>query len=100
VTFTSSSEKVRLIACTIPATRQVLDDFQALNDFLSSTLGYYTNLATEIQILSGDGTGENLSGLIPAASSFNTGLLTASAGWQRIDVLAHAAQRSSPALRS
>jgi HK97 family phage major capsid protein len=96
-TFVSSSERVRTIACTIPASRQVLDDLQELNNFLQTGLAYYTNLATEIQLLSGDGTAENIHGLIPQATAFNTGLLSASAGWQRIDVLARAASQLAAA---
>jgi HK97 family phage major capsid protein len=43
------------------------------------------NLEEELQLLSGDNTGENLHGMIPQASAFNTALLSASAGWNRID---------------
>jgi len=97
VTFVSSSEKVRTIACTIPASRQVLDDLAELNSFLTVGLSYYVNLATELQILSGDNTGENLHGLISQSSAFSVGLLSATAGWQRIDVLARSAQQLAAA---
>lgn len=93
VTFVSSSERVKTIACTIPSSRQILDDFSELNSFLNDSLSYYTNLATEIQLLSGDGVGEDLHGLIPQSSSFNTGLLNPASGWQRIDILARCAQQ-------
>jgi len=97
VTFVSSSEKVRTIACTVPASRQALDDLQELNNFLQTGLAFYVNLASEIQILSGDGMGENVHGLIPQASGFNVSLLSASQGWQRIDVLARSAQQLAAA---
>lgn len=97
VTFVSSSEKVRTIACTVPASRQALDDLQELNNFLQTGLAFYVNLASELQILSGDGTGENVHGLIPQASGFNVSLLSASQGWQRIDVLARSAQQLAAA---
>ena len=91
LTFTSVSEKVRLLATWIPATRQVLDDFTELMGFIQSSLPYYVDLAEEEQLLSGDNTGENLHGLIPQAASFNTGLLPAPAlGWTRLDVIATA----------
>lgn len=88
VTFQSVSEKVRTIATWIPATRQVLDDFTELMGFIQTALPYWVNLEEELQLLSGDGTGENLHGLIPQAAAFNTSLLPpASKGWTRIDVL-------------
>nr|WP_035348293.1 phage major capsid protein [Edaphobacter aggregans] len=97
VTFTSISEKVRTIATWIPATKQILDDFVELNSFISSTLPYYVNLAEEIQLLSGDGTGENLHGLIPQATAFNTALLVPVAGWNKIDIVGRAIQQITAA---
>src|SRR5258707_448701 len=73
LTFASVSEKVRLLATWIPATRQVLDDFTELMSFILSTMPYYVNLEEELQLLSGDNTGENLHGLIPQAAAFSTG---------------------------
>ena len=93
VTFTSVSERVKTIATWIPATRQILDDFTELAGFLETSLSYYVDLAEEQQLLSGDGTGENLHGLIPQASAFNTGLLNNTAGWTRIDVIGRAIQQ-------
>jgi HK97 family phage major capsid protein len=59
--------------------------------FLNSSLGYYVDLAEEQQLLSGDGSGENLHGLIPQAASFNAGLLPSAAkGWTKLDVIATA----------
>ena len=93
VTFTSVSEKVRTIATWIPASKQILDDFTELMGFINSTLPYYVNLAEEIQLLSGDNTGENLHGLITQAAAFNTGLLSASKGWNKIDIVGRAVQQ-------
>ncbi|QEE28575.1 phage major capsid protein [Terriglobus albidus] len=93
VTFTSVSEKVRTIATWIPATKQILDDFVELNSFIGSTLPYYVNLEEELQLLSGDNTGENLHGLITQASSFNTGLLSPTKGWNKIDIVGRAIQQ-------
>jgi HK97 family phage major capsid protein len=97
VTFSSSSEKVRTIATWIPATKQILDDFTELASFLQNSLTYYVNLEEELQLLSGDNTGENLHGLIPQASAFNTGLLSAAAGWNRIDIVGRAIQQLTTA---
>jgi HK97 family phage major capsid protein len=88
--FTSISEKVRLIATWIPATKQVLDDFVELMGFIQSSLPYYINLEEELQLLAGDDTGENLHGLIPQAATFNSGLLSATHGWTKLDIIANA----------
>ena len=97
VIFTSSSEKIRTIATWIPATKQILDDFTELASFLQDSLTYYVNLAEEIQLLSGDNTGENLHGLIPQASAFQTALLPGTAGWNRIDIVGRAIQQLTTA---
>jgi HK97 family phage major capsid protein len=98
VSFSSLSEKVRLIATWIPATKQVLDDMTELMGFIQSTLPFYVNLEEELQLLSGDGTGENLHGLLPQATSFNSALLPApSKGWTRIDVVGAAIQQINAA---
>ena len=93
VTFNSVSEKVRTIATWIPASKQILDDFTELMGFINSTLPYYVNLAEEIQLLSGDNTGENLHGLITQAAAFNTGLLSSTKGWNKIDIIGRAVQQ-------
>ena len=54
-----------------------------LMTFINSTLPYYVNLAEELQLLSGDSTGENLHGLIPQAAAFTTGLLSRQQGLEQ-----------------
>jgi HK97 family phage major capsid protein len=91
LSFLSVSEKVRLLATWIPATRQVLDDFTELMSFIQSALPYYVNLEEELQLLAGDNTGENLHGLLAQAAAFSTALLPPTAkGWNKIDVIATA----------
>src|SRR5580704_13735566 len=68
--LTALSEKVRTLATWIPASKQIIDDLAELGTFISSSLVYYVNLEEELQLLSGDGTGENLHGLIPQSSPF------------------------------
>jgi HK97 family phage major capsid protein len=97
VVFTSSSEKIRTIATWIPATKQILDDFGELASFLENSLTYYVNLEEELQLLSGDNTGENLHGLITQATAFQTSLLTNAAGWNRIDIVGRAIQQLTTA---
>lgn len=94
LTFQSVSEKVRLIATWIPATRQVLNDMTELMSFIQTALPYYVNLEEELQLLAGDDTGENLHGLLTQGTSFNTSLLPKPAlGWTRIDVIACAIEQ-------
>jgi HK97 family phage major capsid protein len=91
--FTSLSERVKLIATLIPASRQILDDMPELMSFIRRVMPYYVNLAEELQILSGDNTGEDLHGLIPQATAFNTGLFKPAAGWNKIDIVGRAIQQ-------
>jgi len=98
LTFTSVSEKVRLLATWIPATRQVLDDFTELMSFIQGALPYYVNLEEELQLLAGDNTGENLHGLLSQAAAFQAGLLPSAAkGWNKIDVIATAIKQINAA---
>lgn len=86
--FAAASEKVRTLATWIPATRQVLDDFAELRGYIDGALRYAVDKGEELQMLSGDGTGENLHGLIPQATAFVTTPLGNS--WQRLDIIAYA----------
>jgi HK97 family phage major capsid protein len=91
VSFTAYSERIKTIATWIPASRQILDDFAELSGFLSSSLAFYVRMEEELQMISGDGTSENLHGLTSQATSFNGGLLPSAAkGWTKIDVVATA----------
>jgi len=85
LTFTSKSEKVQTLATWIPASRQIMDDFQELGNFLQSGLTYYLNLAEESQLLYGSGTGNDLDGLVTQSTPFNVGLLGTS--WTRLDII-------------
>jgi HK97 family phage major capsid protein len=98
LSFATVSEKIRTLATWIPATRQVLDDFTELLSFIQSSLPYYVGLEEELQLLSGDATAENLHGLIPQATAFNSSLLpSASKGWTRIDILGCAIEQINAA---
>lgn len=97
LTFQSASERVKTIATWIPASRQIMDDFAELRGFIDTSLPYYVNLAEEVQLLSGDATGENLHGIIPQATAFNAGLLVAAAGWNKIDIIGRAIQQITAA---
>jgi HK97 family phage major capsid protein len=87
VSFTAYSEKIKTIATWLPASRQILDDFAELAGFVNSSLAFYVNTEEELQLISGDGTGENLHGLVTQASAFNTAFLKPALGWTKIDVI-------------
>ena len=85
VTFTTGQATVQTLATWIPASRQALDDFNELEGFLRTGLPYYVNRDEELQLLSGSNTGQDLNGMITQAQAFNSALLSASAGYTRID---------------
>ncbi len=92
-TFTTVSEKVRTLSTFVPSTRQILDDLSELSGFINTSLAYRVGLAEELEILSGDGTGEHYNGLLTQAADFDTSLLSASTGWSRIDIVGKAIQQ-------
>jgi Phage capsid family. len=61
--FTLSYAPVQTLAHWIPASKQVLDDAQALQGYNNQRLGYFLKLEEEDEILNGSGTGVELSGL-------------------------------------
>lgn len=61
---------VRTIAHLLKISKQMLDDAPALASYIDSRMGDGLVLAEEKQFLFGDGTGQNLKGLVPQASEF------------------------------
>lgn len=64
LTFDTQVANVKTIAHWIPATRQAVADARQLQSYIDDRLRYGLKLEEEKQILYGDGTGENLSGLL------------------------------------
>lgn len=62
--FTTEDASVKTIAHWIPLTRQAMSDASQLQSYIDGRLRYGLKLEEETQILYGDGTGENLSGLL------------------------------------
>jgi HK97 family phage major capsid protein len=87
-TWTSASDTVKTIAHFVNASRQALDDIPWLQGTINGELMYGLKLKEEGEILSGDGTGQHLNGLLHQATAYNTGLNVASD--QRLDQLRHA----------
>lgn len=95
--FTTSSANVQTIATWIPATRQILDDFAGLQQFITESLVFALEEEIEDQILSGSGTGTNLNGLTTQATAYDTSLTVATDGWEKVDLVGRAVQQIAAA---
>jgi len=74
--YTTQLAPVRTIAHWIPVTNRMLADAPAMRGIIDSRLMTGLNLTLESQIISGDGTGENLLGMLNAVGINITGLGT------------------------
>ena len=70
-TYALVAAPVRTIAHWMNASTQVLDDMSLLRSFIDGEVEYGVNLAEENQLLNGDGSGQNLLGLIPQAQAYS-----------------------------
>lgn len=71
IKFDLVSTSAKVIAHWTKASRQILSDFSQLRSIIDQRLLYGLDYAEENQILNGDGTGQNLNGIIPQASAFS-----------------------------
>lgn len=85
--WTAYSDTVRTIPHYTNVSRQALDDIPWMRRTLDEELMYGLKLKEEDEILSGDGTGVHLNGLITQATAYSQTILAAAAGWTRLDVL-------------
>tara|TARA_R110002049_G_scaffold23545_10_gene83655 strand:- start:41370 stop:42575 length:1206 start_codon:yes stop_codon:yes gene_type:complete len=65
------STTAKVIAHWMKASRQALDDVSFLRSMIDQRLLFGLAYAEENQLLNGDGTGQNLSGLIPNATAYS-----------------------------
>lgn len=65
------TSNARVIAHTAKASRQMLDDVSMLQSYIDGRMRYMLAFKEEQQILSGDGTGQNLNGIIPQATAYS-----------------------------
>ncbi|MBJ2932282.1 phage major capsid protein [Salmonella enterica subsp. enterica serovar Newport] len=79
ITFDLKTAPVRTIAHTFKASRQLLDDAKGLASYIDARARYGLRFKEELQLLSGDGTGANIKGIIPQASTFSPRVTLASA---------------------
>jgi HK97 family phage major capsid protein len=74
VTFEQKTDNVRKIAVWMPVTDEALDDIPQLYSYIQELLRYDLKLKEEGQILKGDGTGNNLNGIMTQATAFAAAL--------------------------
>lgn len=86
--FSLQTSPVRTIAHWMQASKQVLADVPALQSYIDTRLRFGLELVEEDQILAGDGTGQNLLGLIPQATPFDD--TRRKVGDTRIDIVRRA----------
>lgn len=75
ITFTLESMAVQTLAHWIPASKQVLADAPMLQSYIDGRLSYGLKLEEEDQLLNGNGTNGNLSGLLKSGNytAYNRG---------------------------
>ena len=88
LSFELKTTTVKTIAHWFLASKQVLADIPLLQSYINGRAIYGLKYVEENQILAGDGTGQNLLGLIPQATAFNESLRKA--GDTKIDLLRRA----------
>jgi HK97 family phage major capsid protein len=86
--FTLRTSPVRTIAHWLQASKQVLEDIPQLESYINTRLTYGLKLVEEEQLLAGDGTGQNLLGLIPQATPYDR--TRSKVGDTRIDIVRRA----------
>jgi len=70
IKFDLKSTTAKVIAHYMKASRQILDDASQLQSYIDGRLRYGLAFKEEQQILNGDGTGQNLLGIIPQATAY------------------------------
>lgn len=75
ITYELVTKPVRTIAHWMAASRQVLSDAPMLQNLIDGRLAYGLDLKSDQQLLLGDGTGQNLDGILVDASINNAGEL-------------------------
>lgn len=71
IKFDLVSTTAKVIAHFVKASRQILDDASMLASYIDGRLRYGLAYKEELQLLNGDGNGQNLLGIIPQASPYS-----------------------------
>ena len=77
--FDLVNTSAKVIAHWMKASRQILSDFSQLRSVIDQRLIYGLAYAEENQLLNGDGTGQNLNGIIPQATAYTAPITVAGA---------------------
>jgi len=70
ITFNLFTTPVRTLAHIFKASRQILDDAPGLASYINARGTYGLKFVEEAQLLTGNGSGQNIHGLVPQASAF------------------------------
>lgn len=70
ITFNLVTTPVRTIAHIFKMSRQIMDDAPALASYINARGTYGLKYVEENQLLNGNGTGQNLNGIMPQATAF------------------------------
>lgn len=79
IKFELVNSPVRTVAHLFKASRQILDDVSGLTSYIDGRARNGLQLAEENQLLFGNGSGSNILGIVPQASSFTPSLSVANA---------------------
>jgi HK97 family phage major capsid protein len=69
--FADKDVSTKVLAHWMRPSRQILSDFAQVRSIIDQRLIYGLKLKEELQLLQGDGTGENLLGIIPQATAYS-----------------------------
>ena len=75
ITYELVTKPVRTIAHWMPASRQVLSDAPMLQNLIDNRLTYGLDLESDAQLLNGDGSGQNLDGILEDSAINDAGEL-------------------------
>lgn len=89
--FAASTIPVATIGHYTHVAKQAMDDVDGLSAFLDEALLFGLERKVEEQVLYGDGTTGNLTGIDTTAEAFDSTILSAADGWNRLDMIAAAA---------
>lgn len=92
ITYTDADAKVKKVGHIIKVTKEALDDSPQLQSLIDGRLTYGVKFKEDGQLLLGDGTGNNILGVVPQAAAYDTA--RTAAGDTMADILSHAITQS------
>lgn len=84
--FELKNTSAKVIAHYVKASRQIMSDASQLASYIDGKLRYGLAYVEEQQLLNGDGTGQNLLGIVPQATSY-TSPITPTSEFTKMDTL-------------